>query len=254
MNIDEDINKDRDILNLTFRMKSVYILHYPKGNNIHVSYGLLKGIDEKELNHLCSTEEGSSGSPILSLDNFKVIGIHYGGKSHYQYNKGSFIKDVLNKFYAKFENTIINNKNIQNQNQYNNIKEKEKINKISNIQKIFQSEEFNNLVKNELIEKYKYLENGDLQKLKLISDIYTNIIYGIKLNKQMLDSKGNKINGWSINEYRGNKSYDPPLGWIGFGLKINMIMEMILGSEIIILQVNGVLLIMALQDFIVLIE
>ena len=200
MNIDEDINKDKDILNLIFRKKSVYILHYPKGNNIHVSYGLLNWIDGNELNHLCSTEEGSSGSPILSLDNFKVIGIHYGWKSHYQYNKGSFIKDVLNKFYEKYENKIINIKKIQNPNQYNNIKEKEKINKISNIQKIFQSEEFNNF------------ENGDLQKLKLISDIYTNIIYGVKLNKQMLDSKGNKINGCSINEYRGNKVYDPPLG------------------------------------------
>ena len=145
--------------------------------------------------------------------------MYYGGKSYYQYNKGSFIKDVLNKFYEKYENKIINIKKIQNPNQYNNIKEKEKINKISNIQKIFQSEEFNNLVKNELIEKYKYLENGDLQNLKLISDIYTDIMYGVKLNKRMLDSKGNKINGWSINEYRGNKPYDPPLGWIGFGLK-----------------------------------
>ena len=36
----------------------------------------------------------------------------------------------------------------------------------------------------------------------------------------MLDSKGNKLDGWSINEKRGEFEYDPPLGWIGFGLKV----------------------------------
>ena len=40
-----------------------------------------------------------------------------------------------------------------------------------------------------------------------------------KLSKFCLDVKGNKIDGWSINEKRGNMPYDPPLGWIGFGLK-----------------------------------
>ena len=36
----------------------------------------------------------------------------------------------------------------------------------------------------------------------------------------MLDFKGNKINGWTINEKRGNIYYDPPLGWIGIGLRV----------------------------------
>ena len=39
------------------------------------------------------------------------------------------------------------------------------------------------------------------------------------LSKQFLDEKGNEIDGWSINEKRGNMPYDPPLGWIGFGIK-----------------------------------
>jgi len=36
----------------------------------------------------------------------------------------------------------------------------------------------------------------------------------------MLDPRGNKIDGWSLNEKRGNNIYDPPIGWIGFGLKV----------------------------------
>ena len=35
---------------------------------------------------------------------------------------------------------------------------------------------------------------------------------GCKLSKNLLDSRGNKIEGWSIGEKRGNKPYDPPLG------------------------------------------
>ena len=59
-------------------MKSIYILHYPKGK-LNVSYGLINIIiDNKTINHYCITEEGSSGSPILSLETFKLIGIHYG--------------------------------------------------------------------------------------------------------------------------------------------------------------------------------
>jgi len=59
--------------------KSIYILQYPKDKRL-LSYGLMKDIsDSKKINHYCNTEDGSSGSPILSLNNFKVIGVHYGG-------------------------------------------------------------------------------------------------------------------------------------------------------------------------------
>ena len=59
--------------------KSIYILQYPKDKRL-VSYGLMKDIsDGEKINHYCNTEDGASGSPILSLNNFKVIGVHYGG-------------------------------------------------------------------------------------------------------------------------------------------------------------------------------
>ena len=41
-----------------------------------------------------------------------------------------------------------------------------------------------------------------------------------KLSKNQLDSRGNRSEGWAIDEMRGGKSYDPPIGWIGIGLKV----------------------------------
>ena len=60
---------------------SIYTLQYPSFNEMQkpaVSYGILKKrYSDKEYDfiHYCSTEHGSSGSPILNLSNFKIIGI-----------------------------------------------------------------------------------------------------------------------------------------------------------------------------------
>ena len=35
-----------------------------------------------------------------------------------------------------------------------------------------------------------------------------------------MDIRGDKTEGWSIGEMRGNKQYYPPLGWIGIGLNV----------------------------------
>ena len=104
LEIDEnDIYKDKKIIELEYKMKSIYILHYPKGK-LNVSYGLIKDIiDNKKINHYCRTEEGSSGSPILSLETFKIIGIHYGSSQNNIFNYGTFIKYAINLFNNKYK-------------------------------------------------------------------------------------------------------------------------------------------------------
>ena len=118
LELDEDINKEENILKTIYKKKSIYILHYPKGDNAQVSYGLLKEKENNELNHYCSTETGSSGSPILSLKSFKVIGIHYGA-SIFEFNKGTFIKYVINKFIKQKKNIDLKNNNDINKNKDN---------------------------------------------------------------------------------------------------------------------------------------
>ena len=119
LDIDENIYKNDNFLNDIYSKKTIYSLHYPKGKNIAVSYGLLLEIKDNSICHLWYTEEGSSGSPILSLNNFKVIGIHYG-KNNLNVNKGTFIKKPILDFFNVINikpKTIITN----NLKQYNKI-------------------------------------------------------------------------------------------------------------------------------------
>ena len=73
--------------------KQVYIIHNnnnKNSNNVYVSYGFIKkeNSNPNYFFHTCSTFEGSSGSPIINLNNHKVIGIH---KEH---NIGFFLNKV----------------------------------------------------------------------------------------------------------------------------------------------------------------
>ena len=46
------------------------------------------------------------------------------------------------------------------------------------------------------------------------------LLNGCKLNRKMLDSRGDRNIGWGVNEIRGGKPYTPPIGWIGYGLRV----------------------------------
>ena len=68
MDLDFDINGE-DFNNIYIN-KSIYILQYPNNEKVSVSYWIIKSIDllgGYDLYHLCSTDKGSSGSPILNI-------------------------------------------------------------------------------------------------------------------------------------------------------------------------------------------
>lgn len=58
-------------------------------------------INKYEIKHACSTDFGSSGSPILNLENNAVIGIHKEASPYFNFNKGTFLKFPINDFIAK---------------------------------------------------------------------------------------------------------------------------------------------------------
>ena len=97
-----------------YQDKSIYILQYPNGNKAGVSYGLLSDLEKYDIKHLCSTEHGSSGSPILNLETNKVIGIHKEGSTHFNFNKGTFLKYPLKDFLEKRNNKINKANNHEN--------------------------------------------------------------------------------------------------------------------------------------------
>ena len=96
LELDDRIFKDNE--KIYYEEKSIYILQYLNGKNACVSYGILNKINNYDIIHLCSTDNGSSGSPILNLENNKVIGIHKQGSINFNFNKGTLLKYPLNDF------------------------------------------------------------------------------------------------------------------------------------------------------------
>ena len=106
LTIDENIFKENS--EIYCEGKTIYNLSYPNGNKASVSYGILSKIDGYNICHLYNTDKGSLGSPLLNLENNKVIGIHNGGSSHFEFNTGILLKGPINEFIHKNNN---NNKN-----------------------------------------------------------------------------------------------------------------------------------------------
>ena len=118
--IDDIIKNDNS--NNDYIDKTIYIIQYPEGD-LSVSYGILKSIfEDKKYNfiHKCSTKGGSSGSPILTTKNNKIIGIHKEGHKT-EYNKGAFLNFPLKEFIKynfnkknEIENEVIHYRTVPN--------------------------------------------------------------------------------------------------------------------------------------------
>ena len=91
--------------------ESLYILNYPKARDATYSIGSLISINCNEIKYNCNTKEGSSGSPILSLETYKVIGIHsqIGKNSDIEINKGTLINYPIIEFKKYLNDTPIEN-------------------------------------------------------------------------------------------------------------------------------------------------
>ena len=123
--IDDILNNNINSKNGKYIDNKVYIIQYPEGQ-LSVSYGLIQAVYEEkkyEFQHKCSTMLGSSGSPILNLNNNKLIGIHKQGATNF--NIATFLNDPIKEFIK--EN--IKNK-IDNNNRYINEIKTENENKI----------------------------------------------------------------------------------------------------------------------------
>ena len=169
-NINNYLEIEDEILELECNRESIYILHYPKEKKL-VSYGLINDIIEnKKINHYCNTEEGSSGSPILSLNNNKIIGVHYGGSHNKTINYGTYIKYIINEFNNKYKNEINLIYYTEEENEFNIFGDIFVENNKNNIDLII------NGIKNNLIGKCK-LKKGENKIKLIINNKITNLEY-----------------------------------------------------------------------------
>ena len=100
LELDLDINDD-DYYDNMYIKKSVYLLHYPNNEKVSVSYGIINAINlQKNFDffHFCSTDNGSSGAPILNSSNNKLIGIHKGASNNHNFNKGTILIFPIKEF------------------------------------------------------------------------------------------------------------------------------------------------------------
>ena len=111
--IDEGIYNE-ELLQMNYSEESIYIIQYKKKENL-ITNGLIKNIDNFEMRYSGNILQDKKGSPIFNLSNNKLIGIHENVSTYY--NKGIFLKDIINKFINKYKyksirykyNNIINN-------------------------------------------------------------------------------------------------------------------------------------------------
>ena len=91
------LNKDDDFY--SYKNSSIYMLSFPKGEEAMVSYGILKNVceDNKDILHLCYSQYGSSGSPLLNIKNNKVKGLHKGLNKN-GIGLGTFLRFPINEF------------------------------------------------------------------------------------------------------------------------------------------------------------
>ena len=188
LEVDDDIDKDIDLLKSLYINKSLYMLHYPKAGKINVSSGVSKGIYGDYICYYLNTDSGSSGAPILSLEKFKVIGIHLGSPKNIKDGESKFNIGTLIKYAIEsFKNNINTKKCFKCF--------------ISNMYKSKNEKEINNLVEtNKLIDvtedgeiKKYIIKEGNGIKLKK-GDEFEYYLFGNKLINETLKLDKNNPN------------------------------------------------------------
>ena len=100
----------------------VFSIGYPEGGSAAYSNGKITKLNEYEFEHNISTSNGSSGCPIILLNNninlLQVIGIHKDGNESKKINYGTFIGEIFNNnIYSEDiinTNLVNSSKNIEN--------------------------------------------------------------------------------------------------------------------------------------------
>ena len=93
LELDNNINEDKNILNNIYLKKQIYTINYTDKNSICVSYGLLNEIKDNYLNIILYKKDGLSylGSPIILSETSKLIGFIYENCENSEFIKGYFI-------------------------------------------------------------------------------------------------------------------------------------------------------------------
>ena len=84
-----------------FKQRTVYLIYYSDSIYSEHSFGIIKSIslDNYIIKHTCKYNTGALGCPILSLKNFKVIGVQVDDKTKNSF-LGKLIKGPIQNFFS----------------------------------------------------------------------------------------------------------------------------------------------------------
>jgi surface protein len=168
--------------------KEIFIIQHPYGKEIHSANGKIICIKNVEFEHDAGTSSGSSGLPVILIENNCVIGIHKGIKKNSDIKIGTFLDKLFGK---KIINSKIQKRikdiQIQISVEESNKIENEEPQKITNISDSLSQEN-----DNELSNDKNNQENTDKNLLTLQYAIQKNKSNVILFSKEFL--KFNHIN------------------------------------------------------------
>ena len=110
-NIEDFFEIENIINNNDYEKEEIVVIQYPNGKKMEIKGGYIHDIGF-QITHSAWTDKGSSGSPIILLRDFKVIGIHKSYSDYLKKNLGSDIKSIIeniNQNYIISEYYIKNN-------------------------------------------------------------------------------------------------------------------------------------------------
>ena len=92
LEIDKEIFYENQI---NFNKIKVYLLSYGSYSN-----GIIKRLRDNgyTFEHLCSSQKGSGGGPIININNSKVIGFHIGTSTRSNFNIGTLLRKPIEDF------------------------------------------------------------------------------------------------------------------------------------------------------------
>ena len=168
---------------LIYKNVNVFTIQHPFGDSAAIASGVIVDVHNYEFLHNISTEHGSSGCPIILLNNnsnlIQVIGIHKCASYEKRLNGGTFIGEIIDQ--------VNNNQILKRMNQ------KEKINDEDN--KYYNSNNSKNIGKN----NFSYSNNKNININSINNNNYNDYINDIRNN-----NNNNKISNYNKNNSKIN--------------------------------------------------
>ena len=165
---------------IAYKNADIFSIEHPYGDDASCASGKIINIYEYEFDHDIPTDFGSSGCPILLLNNninlIGVIGIHKEGDYLRKLNAGTFIGEILNK---ELKDDIKKYKKIKEDKEIKDItenKEIKEIKKIKDIKDIKDKKEIQEYKKNNYIISEIYIRDEDINKDVRIIDSYEEYV------------------------------------------------------------------------------